>query len=53
MMPFAIQVAQFQLVILAQFKLVTYTWDWTNTRRAPGLAGIIISLCACWAGLSC
>ena len=26
MMPFAIQVAQFQLVILAQFKLVTYTY---------------------------
>ena len=25
MMPFAIQVAQFQLVILAQFKLVTYS----------------------------
>ena len=32
MMPFAIQVAQFQLVILAQFKLVTYT--------GPGLGGL-------------
>ena len=26
------------------------TWDWTSTRPAPGLGGITMWPCACWAG---
>ena len=29
------------------------TWDWTSTRPAPGLGGIVTWSCACWAGPFC
>ena len=29
------------------------TWGWTSTRPAPGLAGITMWPCACWAELFC
>ena len=42
MMPFAIQVAQFQLVTLAQFKLVTY-----NGVRQPPLGELLQAFAEC------